>query len=862
MAGNTLNDGSSGDVVIRPGSSGSSGGGGGFFSIGGGGGFGGGFGGSSRRRAKKRARARAAALAKARAEDRARREAAAKAQAEARAAAHRQRVSDFGQAREARKAQLDAHFAQQAQGLTQAIEAEVLAARTRPNPDGSERWQLYQITKARNETEGLIAAKRVELARQQAMAGAFPAHAMAPDAYAQRLSEVADAAQMQQLHQQWETAYSAAQQAALLQSAIDQLSQRSAALALEHAQQQEVWRAREADWERQRQYAEQREARVRFKQRADEDSRLQRLKQAATLTVPVSAAQAGGVLLTSAGAQIVGGAATAIEQAVIGALKELARIAVIRAGQAVSLTATALLYTPSLGNAELTAAQRQRHLEGLGVRADVLGIAAGQDLQAIADAGGSASIEHRIKIEHVPGGTAIAVASTGASVTSQVRVRNAQLDSLSGTYRVDAEAVTGKTVVLSNTAASGQAAASGLVSMPEPQVSEVPAGADLRFDDCIVCVPGQPPQYFSFAVPPAGTGVVSGQGVAGGNDWWSASREQAGVGMPAQVGDQLRGRTFTSLPVFERAVWRAIASDQGLLQQFDELNQRRLLNGAAPVAARANWVGERRTFEWRHVGEAGVGSGLYDLDTLRIHTPASNQGVRTVVQGFAPWFASVELGFDAAIVEGQPPRTWTPLAPPGIDLLGPTVLPEGPSLPGVYPGGATDPLLPDPEIYPGENPDETGAIIPGFGGDGELPSPGLVNNEPADIGETGEYKDLERRSIRDDMDVDHIPSQAALKAWYSREYPRLPVYEVSAIIRRAPAVVIPTQVHRKYSETYGGRNTVDRQKRDAEDLSVAIRNNVNALRPGLLEYGVLSERIDQIEVELGSLLGKLLGGDE
>ncbi|MFJ4052024.1 hypothetical protein ACIPZC_00935 [Pseudomonas sp. NPDC089743] len=230
MVQNTLNDNSTGDVVITPGSSGSSGGGGGFFSIGGGGGFGGGFGGSSRRRRKKRARARAAALARAKAEEQARQAAAATARAEALALAHHQRVGTYSQAREGRRAQLDAHFAKQSKGLAQALQDEINAARKRPDYDGSERWQLYQITKARNETNGLIAAKQLELTKRQASAGAFAGQDVAADAYAARLASLTTAAQMQQLHRDWEAAYVAAQEARLLQEAIKQLSQRSAAL--------------------------------------------------------------------------------------------------------------------------------------------------------------------------------------------------------------------------------------------------------------------------------------------------------------------------------------------------------------------------------------------------------------------------------------------------------------------------------------------------------------------------------------------------------------------------------------------------------------------------------------------------------
>ena len=853
MAGDRLNDGP--DVVIRPGPSAPSGGGG-FFGIGGGGGFGGGFGGSSKRRRKKRAEARAIALAKAQADERARRAAAAKAQAAARALEHQQRVDGYGQARESRRALLDQNFADRSQALAQALNAQVLAARTPPASDHSERWQLYMLTKARREIDGLIERKRAELARQQGLAQGFADQGMAAEAYTARLASLGSDAQMRQLHQHWDAAYAADQEARLLQQAIEQLSQRSTELLLEHGRQQEVWRGREAELERQRQYAEQRETRIRFKQRADEDRRSERLRQAATLTAPLSAAQVG-VLFTHSGAQVAAEAAMAIERAVVSAGKELLRIALQRTTPLLILRAAPFLYSSSLGDGELGAEQRQRHLLGLGVGAQALGLADGQDLQALADAEGAASVAHRIRIEHIAQGSVVVVAATGTGIAAQVPVRNAVLDPLTGTYRVEARDVNGKTLVLANSAAAlGSPPSGGQLLMLEPQVGELPAGADLRFDDCIVCVPGLAPQYFSFAVAPAGTGVVTGKGQPAGAQWWTPGNAQAGIDLPAQVGDQLRGRTFTSQPAFEAAVWRAIAADVGLSGQFDEVNQRRLLNGYAPVAAKAEWHGERRNFELRHLADPGVGAQLYDLDQLRVHTPSSTQGVRSVVQPFAPWFASsVELGFDPVIAAGQPPRTWTPLVAPGADFLGSTVLPQAPSLPGVYPGGATDPVVPDPEIHPGENPDETRAIIPGFGGEEGLPSPGLVNHEPAKPLEVGEYKDLSRRSINDLMDVDHIVSRKALEHRLKEIYSGSVVNpaHLKGMLDTAPSIVIPAEVHRKYSQTYGGRNSLEQQLKDASDLRAAVNANVDALKSGLLDYGFSESDIESARLSLHEL---------
>lgn len=852
MAQNTLSDNSTGDVVITSGSSVSSGGG--FFSIGGGGGFGGGFRSSSSGRRKKRARARAAALAREKAEEQARQAAAAAARAQALSMAHRQRVQAYSQAREHRRVQLDTHFTGQSKGLPQTLQREIDAARKSPIHDPSERWQLYLITKARNEIDGLISAKQLELGKRQALAGTFAGHGMAADAFAARLASLATPQQMQQLHSDWERAYVAAKEAGLLQEAIKQLAQRSSALVAEHAQQEKVWRAREADWARQRQYAQLREARVRYKQQADEDRRLQRLKAANTLGAPVVVAQAGGVLLTQGGAQVAAELAAVIEQAIANSAKEVLRVAAIRVGQTLSLSATAMLYSPTLGNGELTQAQRMRHLEGLGVRADLLGVEAGQDLQAIADAGGSAHLSNRIRIEHLPGGSGIGVASTGAGIASEVRVRNAVFDPVNETYRVEPDTPTGKALVLGGSAATAGATSNARVLALAPEVATVGAGVDLRFDDCIVCIPGQAPQYFTFAVPPAGTGIVSGKGQVAAGNWWAANAAAAGLAVPAQVGNQLRGRLFTGMAGFESAVWRAIAADEALLGQFDELNQRRILSGFPPVAPKASWRGERHAFELRHVAAAGVGSGLYDLDQLRIHKPANSQGVLTAVQPFKPWFASsVALAFDPAIVEGQPPRTWTPLVAPGAELLGPTLLPEAPPPPAILPGAPTDPVGPSLEILPGENPNEIGAIIPGFGGETDLPQPGLVNYEPAKPLEVGEYKDLSRRSINDQMDVDHIVSRKAYESFLIGSEEAVGLDDIKALLEAAPSIVIPAEVHRKYSQTYGGRNTKARQVKDASDLRVAVDNNMDALKPGLLKYGFSDVEIEASRHKLHDL---------
>lgn len=871
----SFQDRTTGDVVIRPGPPASNGGQGqGFFSIGGGGGFGGGFGGSSSKRRKKRIKARAQARARAQAEEQARAEATALARAEAlalaQATAHRQLIDSYTQAHEAKKTELNRHFAVQSKQLAQVLQAETAAARKPPNSNGSERWQLYLITKERDEINGLIAGKSAELQTKEALAKSFdgndPLQRSSKD-YASRLAQLGSNQAINEARNTWESAYTAAHEAKLLCEAIGRLSEKSNALAIHHAEQQVVWRAREENRERQRLYAEQREARIRFKQQADEDIRHERARQANTLTVPTTAVAAGGLVVTRGGALVAPGAVAALEQAITATVKEIARIAALRAGQAVSLTATAVFYSPQLGNGELTPEQHNRLFQGVGVSAEILGLREGQDLQAIADADGTAELSHRLKTEAVQGGTTIIVATTGHDIPAQVPVRNAVFDPLTNNYSVDTSGSTDKHLKFTADAAQsgavkpgeqGQAANNpGLFSMA-PQVEAIPSGVDTRIDDCIVCIPGQPPLYFSFDVPPIGTGVVTGVGQPAAWDWWKATVQEAGAPIPAQIGDHIRGREFSSFGAFDGALWRAIAEDEQLTGQFNEVNLKRIENGFAPYAQKSSWVGDRREFEIRYEKSAVYGVDSYNLDRISITSPNSAQGMRPLAQPLVPWFSlSASTLLDLANAQAQRPlgnRTWTPLLPPGSEALDSTTSPQVPSLPAIYPGDTIEPVQPHVETLPGVDGEDINASIPGFGEDSDLPSPGVVFAQPpVKPLEVGGYNDLSPRSVNDGLDIDHIVSRKALMAHILKAFPRTHPRKLRDYIVKAPSIAIPASVHQKFSETYGGRNSASKQTQDAADIKAAVDSNMDAIKPGLLEFGFDESDVERAREQLHKL---------
>ena len=728
---------STGAVVIRDGQSPATGARDiGFFSIGGGGGFSGGFGGgSSRKRARKRARAMAQALA----EEQARQRAAALAQSQALAQAqareaHRQLVASYSSVQQAQKAEIDLRFSARARGLPEALQVQINALKRPPVASGSERWQLYLITKERNELNELITLKRAELdaKRQAARAfdGADPLGSSTQD-YLARLAQYADAAAVRQGHQAWLGAYTAAREASELTSAIHLLTQRDQALAAHHAQQQVVWQAREALWERQRQVSEQRQARIQFKQQADADARGEWVRQANTLSLPQASALAGGWVLTSAGAQVVQGAA-AIEAAVANAVVELGRIAAIRTGQSVSLFATAVLYSPSLGNSELTSEQRARIAQGVGVGAARLGLPAGQDLQAIAQAGGSVQLPYRLKLESAQGQTQVIVAGTGAAIAVGVPVVSATHDPLTGGYTVTTPGSSPKYLQFTPDRVAGTAAAStaGLQVM-RAVVETLPAGVDTRINDCIVCVPGWSPVYFSFAVPALGTGVVTGTGQPAGRQWWDAAQLSSGLALPRPVGDELRGRQFASFEAFDQSLWRTLGDNASLASGFEEVNRKRLKQGFAPVTPKADWVDGRRNVEVRYPASVQSGAAPYNLDVLKLARPGSALGIRPLIVAFKPW--SQPTASVPAPGAQAPASTWTPLVPAGSESLGSTQLPATPALPGILPGGSSQPVQNLDESLPALGAGEANAHIPGFGAGGPLPPPDpLFNDRRAD----------------------------------------------------------------------------------------------------------------------------------
>jgi hypothetical protein len=127
----------------------------------------------------------------------------------------------------------------------------------------------------------------------------------------------------------------------------------------------------------------------------------------------------------------------------------------------------------------------------------------------------------------------------------------------------------------------------------------------------------------------------------------------------------------------------------------------------------------------------------------------------------------------------------------------------------------------------------------------ELPSPGLVFvGPPVEPLEVGPYNELSGRSRGDGLDIDHIPSRKALEFHIRMNGYDMSPFEIREAIRRAPCIAVPSSVHRTFSETYGGRNGLEKSMNDAADLEIAVNSNLAALKPGLVESGASESDIE------------------
>lgn len=134
-----------------------------------------------------------------------------------------------------------------------------------------------------------------------------------------------------------------------------------------------------------------------------------------------------------------------------------------------------------------------------------------------------------------------------------------------------------------------------------------------------------------------------------------------------------------------------------------------------------------------------------------------------------------------------------------------------------------------------------------------------LNMAEVSLFEVGEYSVLKSRPGRDGMEMDHIPSKAALcEATYryieesiKRELNKKEKEAVLQVVGKlGGAIAVPKEMHDNLSRTIGGRNTKTRIHRDSLDIIRAIKADVDAYTPELRRRGYSDNAIKMIYNDL------------
>ncbi|MEE1921657.1 S-type pyocin domain-containing protein [Pseudomonas sp. 148P] len=157
-----------------------------------------------------------------------------------------------------------------------------------------------------------------------------------------------------------------------------------------------------------------------------------------------------------------------------------------------------------------------------------------------------------------------------------------------------------------------------------PQILPFPELDDIRPDDYIVVFPadsGLEPVYLMFKSPRDYAGVATGTGQNISGTWLGTAGTQQGSPIPSRIADHLRGRTFSNWDRMREAIWKAVAADAELSQQFIPSNVVRMREGLAPMATSQEHNKSKKSFELHHVHQIAKGGAVYDIDNIVVMTP-------------------------------------------------------------------------------------------------------------------------------------------------------------------------------------------------------------------------------------------------
>lgn len=301
------------------------------------------------------------------------------------------------------------------------------------------------------------------------------------------------------------------------------------------------------------------------------------------------------------------------------------------------------------------------------------------------------------------------------------------------------------------------------------------------------------------------------------------------------------GRLAMNLPF---VVMGAIIQSNLKGEQSDLLTPQNLLEvahskGTVPTRVRYNWITDDDSGRLKAVGYHTTAASGRDQVRVRMLEKQTD--------------GSYEFWGDER--SDKPLITWTPANAPGSQNGWNT----GNNNPQA--GTVTIPGLEHPDI---QNVTITTTPLPEekdfrdyilvFPGNVHPPIYIYLSKPPVELLEVELYIDFNGRSRQGEYEADHMPSAAAVRLYYQRLYPDADEKELEMLAKEVAAIVIPKGVHRKISETYGGRNREPgRVERDSRDLRAAADRNFDVIKPALKESGITEEKLEAARAKIHEL---------
>ncbi|MFW3166770.1 S-type pyocin domain-containing protein [Pseudomonas syringae pv. syringae] len=399
-----------------------------------------------------------------------------------------------------------------------------------------------------------------------------------------------DPPRVQQAHEAWVNALSQTYEAKLLAESVTRLNEQSAALSMRHA---ELSLANKP---------------------ASQDAR-----QAAGIDKLWSVIAPASTTTAAPGIRTV---ATNI------AKDQLIRIATRTLGS--NLVTLLAMYPQPLGDAELPPAVIATPLSQLNLPPHI-------DLHYLASVKGTLDVPHRLTSDEAGTSATRWVAADGVKVGTKVRVRTFTYNAQNNSYEFIRDGESTPALIWTPIARPADSSTSSPAEPPAlpvdpgnvvtpfvPELEAYPAIDRDDPDDYILISPidsGLPNSYLLFKDPRSIPGVASGYGERITNTWLDARTRAEGAPIPSQVADQLRGVRFSNFGRQREAIWKAVANDSEISQQFSQRNLQLMKAGNAPHPKLEDQVGRRTKFEIHHKEEIANGGAVYDVDNLVIMTP-------------------------------------------------------------------------------------------------------------------------------------------------------------------------------------------------------------------------------------------------